>query len=1800
MKIAETMPDIAGVVQGAMVLHDAIFLELQLEQLQQVLRPKVDGSKHLDEVFPEDTLEFFIYLSSLAYIVGNPGQSAYAAANAFMASLAANRRRRGLAASVINIAGVKGEGYVARRLEQKRELTLQKGGFPFIPLRAFHEAYAEAILASNPRSDTSFEISTILRVPGKNRDGQAFSSNPIFQHLVTAEKGITPQKTTRATGSALSIKEAFLKAKTNEDVFRIVKLGLLAKVRLALQSDLEDNLMLHQSPDKMGIDSLVAVDIQSWFRNELSLEMPTLKILNAASMNDILEYACSQVELTSQDQDAVEAADETSGSLSLEETTASSTPLDPSGHVETDCTSSTDAFQTCDGAFSERDEDFSDERHFERTAPMSFAQSRFWFLNSYVEDQSAFNVTSLCCLRGTLDIERLERAFTSVIQHHEALRTVLYIDVATRQLTQGVVRTSDSPCQFQYSNVNQRGEVDVAIKAMQSHVFDLSKGESVFLRVLRLKAKVYFLVLGYHHIYMDGVGHQIFHADLEKAYQNSLEESKTSMLQYPDFTLRQISEHKRGAWSKQLAFWRDQLGRRPSALPLLSLSRTLSRPKVSSFGSFQAKIRLDEGLSGSIATCCRQLGVTRWHFFLAVFNVLLFRFTNNPERDICIGVADANRKTADVLHSLGLFLDILPLKLSLEPDQSFTETVKNVKEASDAAFANSGVPFDLILAELGVPRSTSHTPLFQSFFNYRQNIQETWEFCGCEAEGELISAGQDAYDVSLDVLDSSSGKGELVTISANSALYTQNDAVVLAKCFVSLLTNASRNPAAKITRAILYREEDVQDSIAAGRGPEFRTEWGGTMIDHIAKMAEKYPDRLALVNGFKHQRLSYQSMATRVNQILTELHNRGVTSGSRVGVFQTAGPDWICSFLAIRCAGATCVPLDLRVGKDRLLLIVRDCSLALMLVDAGALNTNQDLLMKTGIEMVDVSGVSVSDNNHSTTKTIRSRAKACQDSIITYTSGSTGTPKGIILKDSSLLNFVEDGISRWKLEEGKEIILHQSSYAFDMAMCQILVCLGSGGTLVCPKDDERHDPQAICSIIASERVTFTIATPTEYLAWIRSGWENRLLQGLQWNKALSGGEPMTESLVNSFSSLARPQFCLINGYGPAETTFACADCIVPLGAGHGSGIPDFAVLSPMSNISIRIVDEDLKPVPCGVPGQILVAGAGVARGYLNQQSLTDAAFVADHEASEFAKEKEWATAHLSGDRGRLDSSGRLTLEGRVRGSTQVKLRGLRVDLEEIENAIFKTMMPSVEQVVVSLRTSSDSDTQYLVAFVVWPRETRLGQAPRKELLSQLPELLPLPHYMKPSLVVEVDKIPTTFSGKIDRAAVDILPLPVGRKDECQTGPSYDTRNSEALLRQIWAQVLPTDVSSRTELLSDTDFFHVGGSSLALIHLQAILRERLDISLRLDQLFGATTLREMADLIYSYDAKSENPRPYDVDWELEAALPPDLVDVIDEDATKPTIPPSIIALTGATGFLGQEVLSQLIDNGNVTKIYCLAVRKAKDSLPALFQHPKVAVCMGDLAAPRIGLSPDAARSIFLNVDAVLHMGADVSFLKSYRSLFPVNVGSTQELVRLSLPRRIPFHFVSTAAVAQLTGLDDFGPFSVGQWQPGPVSDGQNAYTASKWVSEVFLEHVSRRFGLPVLVHRPSSVTGNQAPSNDLMSNLLKFAKITTSVPRMETWRGSLDLVSVSTAARLIIGHVLSKVENLEYVYQSGEVVLPLHQLAEFLSKTEGKTIRVVNLRDWIELVSQAGMDPLLVAYLKRLDGEAIVFPNIHGQ
>lgn len=952
-------------------------------------------------------------------------------------------------------------------------------------------------------------------------------------------------------------------------------------------------------------------------------------------------------------------------------------------------------------------------------------------------------------------------------------------------------------------------------------------------------------------------------------------------------------------------------------------------------------------------------------------------------------------------------------------------------------------------------------------------------------------------------------------------------------------------------------------------------------MHRIDDIAQQHREKPAVKDG-KGTVLTYNIMAARINTIAGALLAVGVEVGSRVAIFQEAQADWICSMLAVMRVGAIYIPLDLGTPLPRLAVMVNDCRPIVIIVHA---ETEQ---LYSGLNAQNAQIINVSRLVSSNKGVIPILAHSQSPAVILYTSGSTGTPKGVVLKHSNLRNEVECSSSSYQFSS--ETVLQQSALSFDMSLTQIFTALAYGGMVYVVPRSLRGDSTALVKTLVEESISLTAATPSEYISWLRHD-TSCLLQASKWTRAISGGEHITTVLMQGFQALGKRNLRLFNAYGLTEVTCSSNKLELFYDKGDSSKchIPA-GFTSP--NCSVYIVDEDLRAVPVGIPGEILVGGAGVAIGYLDSE-LTREKFVPDTFATEQQLSHGWTTMYRTGDWGRWRADGAILIERRVAGDTQIKLRGLRIELRDVESSILGTANGALIEAVVSARGTNAWDSNFLVAHVVFSTEFPLAE--REHFLKTVQSDLPLPQYMHPAMMIPLDQMPVNSSGKLDRRSTSALSLPEGPEKEIfPTGLS----ESEIQLKNIWEEVLPEAIAYYHTIDADSDFFHVGGNSILLLNLQASIRKAFGNNIPLVQLFESSTLRKMSVRIAGSASLATTAS---IDWEAETRLSHDLLQGSRSPCPRSperlglAMTPRVVVLTGATGFVGKGLLRHLIQNRSIEKIHCIAVRDAEKMSPFL-DLTKVVLHQGDLRSPRLGLSELEAASIFWEADAIIHNGADVSHLKTYQTLKGANLESTMELVKMSVWRRISFHYVSTAGVALFSGADTWGEISAAPYPP--PTDGSDGYTASKWSSERYLEKVHEQCQLPVWIHRPSSILRDDTPELDIFQNLLRFSRLLQAVPASQNLRGALDLVSLETVAGNIVRELHRQTESsITYLNQTGDLDLPLSDLKAFLENEGQKTFVVLPMREWVARAAAVGLHATLVAYFKKIKSMGtITFPR----
>lgn len=742
------------------------------------------------------------------------------------------------------------------------------------------------------------------------------------------------------------------------------------------------------------------------------------------------------------------------------------------------------------------------------------------------------------------------------------------------------------------------------------------------------------------------------------------------------------------------------------------------------------------------------------------------------------------------------------------------------------------------------------------------------------------------------------------------------------------------------------------------------------------------------------------------------------------------------------------------------------------------------------------------------------------------------------------------------------VVLQQSAFSFDFSLDQTLAALTNGGCLYVVPARSRGDPIDISKIMFEEKVTYTSTTPSEYDMWLRYAAAT-LSRCESWRHVFSGGEAMSRGLALEFSTLKLPQLRVFTGYGPAETT--CFSTKIQL---DYQALPDPLPAGLMlPGYTCVIVDNDLQPVPAGVPGEIVIGGPCVVSGYLNNFELTKQKFIPD---TFFGTSM---TMYRSGDRGQLLGDGTLYCDGRLDGDTQIKLRGFRVELSEVERAIIKHADGALSQAIVTLRGRGEEG--YLAAHVVFVPE--FPHEARERTIQSIRYSLPLPPYMRPAAIVALDDIPKTVHLKVDRKSLQ--EVHIEHLAATKEGNEFSGTLSEAELKlsELWRQVMPFDPGLLT---SDSDFFLVGGNSILLVRLQVLLRKSFATAPKLVTLMGAPTLAAMAAVI-----ETSYPGHF-IDWEAEIQLPESLLRSQGAGIVPPTENTDgiTILLTGSRGYLGRHLLQILVNDTRVSRVHCL-VREhdinGNDS-------SKVRVFQSDLSKPNLGLSDSIYATLVAETNVIIHCAANRSFWDQYEVLRPDNYDSVKELAQLAAtaPRSVPLHFMSSGAVGSYDST-------------APPQNGSDGYLSTKWAAEKFLQRFAAATETPVYIHRPESaatvkdVTSASSEAAAVLNELIMIAARMGLRPSFEGVNGSMHVIPVDHIAQAI-RQTVHKSINTRTGHDGNDVVHMLHHKASIRIPVNDFEARLClndpvrllpsfPLLDWFGKAKRRGFEYLVTAW-----------------
>ncbi|KYC42731.1 non-ribosomal peptide synthetase [Scytonema hofmannii PCC 7110] len=1042
------------------------------------------------------------------------------------------------------------------------------------------------------------------------------------------------------------------------------------------------------------------------------------------------------------------------------------------------------------------------------TYPLSYGQQAMWFIYKMATESVAYNIFITVKINSTLNIATVISVWEKIIERHPILRTtyITHEDKPVQQINE------KQKFSIWVTDADGWSEDDLKEKifAETDRPFNLEKDSILRVNLFTRSEKEHVLLLTMHHIAGDMWSFDLLLSEFQALYANEIEQVSQEQTEvaadflsgnksYANFVHWQ-SEMLSGSKGEKLwQYWQEQLA---GELPILNLLADKPRPPVQTYQGTSYISPLDEQLIQKLKHLALVSGTSLYQILLAAFYVLLYRYTN--QTDILIGSPMRGRWSREFKEIVGYFVNPIVLRTSVQENATFTEFLAQVSKTVKQAQKHQDYPFSLLAEQLRPQRDRSRSSLCQVSFTWQahrwcestQNLLHSREQV-LQMEPYLLGHQRGAdFDLNLMVMEA---QGVLqLCWQYNTDLFEATTIARMAQHYETLLEGIVANPIQQIRQLPLLTEIEQEQLLV---------EWNKTQADYpqdkcihqlFEEQVQRTPDAVAVV--FENQQLTYHQLNTRANQLAHYLRSLGVGADVLVGICVERSLEMVVGLLAILKAGGAYVPLDPVYPTERLSFMLEDAQIQVLL-------TQQQLLEKLPEQKAHLVYLDTAVQEFTQASEIPNACEVKPSNLayVLYTSGSTGRPKAVAIQHHSpvaLVSWAQEVFTPNELTG----VLASTSICFDLSVFELFVTLSTGGKVILAKN-ALH----LSTITTANQVTLINTVPSAIAELIRE--KNLPEQVCTINLA---GEPLQNQLVQQIYQQSTIQR-VFNLYGPSEDTTYSTFSLSKKGTSDSPTIG-----RPISNTQIYILDQNLQPVPIGVPGELHIGGAGLARGYLNRPELTQEKFI----SNPFEK-PGGGRLYKTGDLARYLPDGNIEYLGRI--DHQVKIRGFRIELGEIEAVLSQYSQLLASVVIVREDESGD---KRLVAYIVPKPEIKpIIQEIRQFLKAKLPE------YMVPNAFVLLEALPLTPNGKIDRRA---LPVPELHSEDKYIAPRTPI---EEILANIWSQVLKVE-----KVGIDENFFELGGHSLLATQLISRIRNSFHIELPLPSLFAAPTIGELSQQI----------------------------------------------------------------------------------------------------------------------------------------------------------------------------------------------------------------------------------------------------------------------------------------------------------------------------------------------------------------
>jgi amino acid adenylation domain-containing protein len=1019
--------------------------------------------------------------------------------------------------------------------------------------------------------------------------------------------------------------------------------------------------------------------------------------------------------------------------------------------------------------------------------PPSFSQERVWFLEKLHPDNNAYYFQSILRFHGQLDVPALERALNFLVRRHEILRTAF-----PQSKGRPFQRIHPfAPFSLPVEAVTP-SQAEQRVAQVVRKPFDLERLPPVRWILFRLGAEEHWLLHREHHLLQDGWEYGIFLEELFACYDAFSGGRDPALpplpVQFADFAVWQRQQLASGQWDAQLDYWQTRL-HGPS--PVLQLPTDRPRPASQTFAGAQIRLPLDGAFHSQLLAACAREGVTPYMWLLAAFQAFLFRYTG--QTDIVVGSGFANRRSVQAQKLLGMVINTVAMRMDFSEHRSFRDVLASCRRSVMEAADNQDAPFDRVIQRLG-----PGTVLFNTFIDiYDQPYPSYQNDVLHVTRHDVINNGSCKFDIVVLVIPSDEAPA-LLLWEYNSDLFSEEAASRMLRHFLALVAASIDNPELPVAALPMLSFEDRERLLLVGRGPNSQSALADRRIEEIfAEIAAAQADAPAVIH--QEKQLSYEELNQRAEEIAMRLRAEGARPGGLVAFALPRGPQTIAVMLAILKCGCAYLPLDAKLPKARVNVLL------------GVARPSMLLTAEMSIR---------SESLASLAEPVPPDA-----AYIMFTSGSTGAPKAVCAPHRAVIRLV-GGVDYVRLD-AQTRFLQLAPLAFDASTLEIWGPLLNGGTVVVHPQDLPAFSE-LGRTLASHRVTTAWLTASLFNQIITTA--PKILRPLQ--ELITGGEAL--SVPHVLRALAElPETKLLNGYGPTETTTFASTFTIP--RDFDPAARRVPIGRPLPNTQVYVLNELGHPQPIGVPGELFIGGDGLALGYRGDEDLTATRFVSDRFSG-----RPGARLYRTGDRVRWLPDG--TLDFLERCDRQVKIHGFRIEPGEIESVLARH--PAVREVFVTAPEEAVGDRR-LIAYVVLQPSRTTGEL-RSFLQARLPD------YMVPAQFVVLDTLPKTPSGKLDPRQ---LPLP-GHLDRENSPQDMAARTAlEEVLLGVWANVLKRD-----RVGVHDDFFLSGGDSLLALQLIHELNAAFELELPVRLLFDEPTAAGQARVIERALASRRSPSP----------------------------------------------------------------------------------------------------------------------------------------------------------------------------------------------------------------------------------------------------------------------------------------------------------------------------------------------------